>query len=491
MDINALPDAHLRIFDRPIVPPPSEIKDIYLIGICGTGMGSLAGLLKQAGYRVSGADAHVYPPMSTRLANDGIKVYEGFDASHLQPSPDLVIVGNACTPTHPEAAFARENGLVQQSFPETLAHFFLANRRSLVIAGTHGKTTTTGLVLHMLESAGLDPGYLVGGVLQDRNTSYNVGSGPHFVIEGDEYDTAYFDKRPKFIHYRPTSAIVTSMELDHTDIYKNWGAYQHSFQTFAGLLPVEGTLVLCGDHAPVAALAAHTRANTITYGLSPDNQVTASNIKYSPEGQSFTLIKDGEPLSDLFLPMHGNHNLNNTLGACALLLSENILPHQYREGLAAYRGMRRRQEVRGEVNDVIVIDDFAHHPTAVKETLEALKRAYSSRRQVAVFEPRSNTSRRKDFQHLYVQAFVPADEVFISSPPFRHNDDAANFMDVNEVIADIARQGKPAHTGSNADDILPSLVDCALPGDVIVIMSNGGFGGIHQKLLDALEEKFR
>ncbi len=489
MDINSLPDAHLRIFDRPTVPPPAEIEDIYLIGICGTGMGSLAGLLKQAGYQVRGADAHVYPPMSTRLANDGIQVYEGYDTGHLQPPPDLVIVGNACTPTHPEATFAREHGLVQQSFPETLAHFFLATRRSLVIAGTHGKTTTTGLVAHMLESAGLDPGYLVGGVLQDKNISYNVGTGPHFVIEGDEYDTAYFDKRPKFVHYQPTSAIVTSMELDHTDIYKNWDAYQQSFQTFAGLLPPEGTLVLCGDHSSVAALATHTRANTITYGLAPTNRVSASKIKHSPEGQSFTLTKDGESLAELFLPMHGNHNLSNTLGACALLLSENISPDAYQEGLAAYRGMRRRQEIRGEINNILVIDDFAHHPTAVKETLDALKRAYPARRQVAVFEPRSNTSRRKDFQHLYVESFAPADEVFISSPPFRHNDDAANFMDVNEVIDDIIKQGKPAHTGSNADDILPLLVNCARPGDVIVIMSNGGFGGIHQKLLDALEEK--
>lgn len=490
MDINALPDAHLRVFDRPTVPPPHDIKDIYLIGICGTGMGSLAGLLKQAGYQVRGADAHVYPPMSTRLANDGILVNEGYDAQHLQPAPDLVIVGNACTPTHPEAAYARENGLVQQSFPETLAHFFLAQRRSLVIAGTHGKTTTTGLVAHMLESARLDPGYLVGGVMQDRNTSYNVGTGPHFVIEGDEYDTAYFDKRPKFIHYRPTSAIVTSMELDHTDIYANWEIYQKSFQTFAGLLPSHGTLVLCGDHPPVAALAAHTQAHTLTYGLLSHNQVTATNIQYTPDGQSFTLIKNDEPLAELFLPMHGNHNLSNTLGACALLLSEEIYPESYKAGLARYRGMRRRQEVRGEVNDILVIDDFAHHPTAVKETLEALKRAYPGRRQVAVFEPRSNTSRRKDFQHRYVESFASADEIFISSPPFRHNDDAANFMDVNEVIADISRQGKLAHTGSNAEEILPLLAESAQAGDVIVVMSNGGFGGIHQKLLDTLEDKF-
>lgn len=489
MDITSLPDAHLRIFERPTVPSPSDITDVYLIGICGTGMGSFAGLLKQAGYQVSGADQNVYPPMSTRLANDGILVHQGYDPAHLSPPPDLIIVGNACTPKHPEAAYARENGLVQQSFPEALAHFFLAQRRSFVIAGTHGKTTTTGLVVHMLRGAGKDPGFLVGGVLQGKNTSYQVGSGPHFVVEGDEYDSAYFDKRPKFLHYQPTSAIVTSMELDHTDIYADWEAYQQAFQTFAGLLPTDGTLVLCGDHEAVAALQHHTKAQVLTYGLKDYNRVSAKNISINEKGQSFTLLLDNQAIADLFLPMHGNHNLTNALGACALLLSEDVKPEAYADALATYQGMKRRQEVRGIVNDVTVIDDFAHHPTAVQETLLAIKKAYPGRRIIAVFEPRSNTSRRKDFQSLYVTSFKSADVVFISTPPFRHNDDVTNFMDADQLIEDVEKQGKPAHAYPDADHILPHLKEIAEAGDVIVIMSNGGFGGIHEKLLAELREK--
>ncbi|MEM8486064.1 MAG: Mur ligase family protein [Bacteroidota bacterium] len=489
MDIHALPDAHLRIFERPVVPPPTAIRDIYLIGICGTGMGSLAGLLKAAGHAVRGADQNVYPPMSTRLANDGITVFKGYNAAHLNPAPDLVIVGNACTPTHPEAAYARTHGLVQQSFPEALAHFFLANRRSLVIAGTHGKTSTTGLVTHMLEAAGKDPGFLVGGVMQGRDTSYQVGTGPHFVIEGDEYDSAYFDKQPKFLHYQPQSAIVTSMELDHTDIYANWEIYQAAFRKFAGLLPADGTLVLCGDHQPVAALAAHTNAKVVTYGLDNSNHVSAINLTSDNKGQHFTLTVADTPVAQLFLPMHGAHNLSNALGACALLLAEGIAPAAYAAGLATYQGMKRRQEVRAVINDIVIIDDFAHHPTAVKETIAAIKRGYPDRQIRAIFEPRSNTSRRKDFQDRYVAAFAEAHAVMISAPPFRHNDDVSNFMDVDVLIHDIRALGIEAAAYPDAEAILPDLVAQATAGDVVLVMSNGGFGGIHQALIDQLGEE--
>ena len=487
MNISTLPDAHLRIFDRPSAPDPEQILTVYLIGICGTGMGSLAGLLKQAGYEVSGADQNVYPPMSTRLAAEGIVVHQGYDPRHLQPAPDLTIVGNACTPTHPEATYARAKGLVQQSFPEALAHFFLKSRRSLVVAGTHGKTTTTGLLVHLLKSAGKDPGYLVGGVLQETQTSYDVGSGPHFVVEGDEYDSAYFDKRPKFLHYRPHSAIVTSMELDHTDIYPDWEAYRQAFEEFVGLLPAGGTLVLCGDHEPVRALAGHTDARIVTYGLSQEhNQVTARDVRSSPAGQSFTLVDDGREVGELFVPMHGAHNLSNTLAACALAMSEGIAIDDFAEGLATYQGMRRRQEVRGVVRDILVIDDFAHHPTAVRETIHAIRQAYPDRRLIAVFEPRSNTSRRKDFQPAYAEAFAAADRVFLSTPPFRHNDNPENFMDVDQLVSDISAEGVPAAAFAGADELLPHLVGVARPGDAVLIMSNGGFGGLHEKLLEAL-----
>jgi UDP-N-acetylmuramate: L-alanyl-gamma-D-glutamyl-meso-diaminopimelate ligase len=427
--------------------------------------------------------------MSTRLADEGIRVLQGYDPAHLQPPPDLVIVGNACTPTHPEARYAREQGLVQLSFPEALAHFFLQDRRSLVVAGTHGKTTTTGILTHLFTSAGREPGYLVGGVMQNTGASYRAGTGPHFIVEGDEYDSAYFDKRPKFIHYQPQGAIVTSMELDHTDIYPDWKSYREAFEHFAGLVPDAGVLVLCGDHDEVRSLAGFTGARVRTYGLSPANQVTAADHRATSAGQSFTLLVDGEPLGQFLLPLHGRHNLSNTLAACALALEEGVSVDHIAQGLSTYRGMRRRQEIRGVVNDILIIDDVAHHPTAVRETLYAMRQAYPERRLIAVFEPRTNTSRRKDFQAAYVEAFEAAQVVFLSTPPFRHNDDPANFLDVSELVASISAGGAPAFAFDGADALLPHLLDHVRPGDVIVIMSNGGFGGLHDRLLQHLNRE--
>ena len=492
MDISTLPDADLRIFDRP--PVPDTVQEVYLIAICGTGMGSLAGLFKQAGYDVSGSDQHVYPPMSTQLERQEITVHQGYDTAHLQPPPDLVIIGNACTPTHPQAAYAREQGLVQQSFPEALSHFFLSKKRSLVVAGTHGKTTTTGLLIHLFTSAGLDPGFLVGGVLQDQQTSHRVGGGPHFIVEGDEYDTAYFDKGPKFLHYCPTGAIITSLELDHTDIYTDYAMYRGAFESFVQLVPREGTLVLCTDHEAVGALAAQAQSDIIRYGLqstAPSGNgpyITGRRMNETPSGQLFELIKDGESLGELFLPLHGDHNLSNTLGACALAMAEGITIDQIRAALPTYKGMKRRQEVRGEINDILVLDDFAHHPTAVRETIRAVRRGYPDRRLVAVFEPRSNSSRRKDFQDVYIEAFDNAGKVVLSSPPFRHNDNPENFMNIDELVAAIRQRGIPADSFEQFDDLLNHLVHSCQTGDLVLIMSNGGFNGIHNKLLNELAD---
>jgi UDP-N-acetylmuramate: L-alanyl-gamma-D-glutamyl-meso-diaminopimelate ligase len=480
------PDAHLRLFARPPIPSPDQIRDVYLIGIAGTGMGALAGLFQEAGYTVRGADERVYPPMSTRLRELGIAWHEGFDAAHLTPAPDLVVVGNACTPTHPEAAYAREQGLVQQSLPEALAHFFIRDRRSLVVAGTHGKTTTTSLLVHVLRTAGYDPGFLVGGVMLNGNLSYHAGSGRHFVVEGDEYDSAYFDKGPKFLHYRPTSALVTSVEFDHADIYGSMDDYRAAFRQFVALLPSDGLLALCGDLEEVRTLTPFTQARVRTYGLSPNNAVTARDIRPGGGGQRFTLVVDGADTADLFLPMSGRHNLANALGVCALALDEGLTPMQLAEGFASFLGIKRRQEVRGEVCGVLVLDDFAHHPTAVRETIHAVRERWPDRRLVAVFEPRSNSSRRKVFEQGYAEAFDEAAAVFLSSPPFRHNDNAADFMDVPAVVARIAAQGIPIIVEADAEALLPRLHATLQPGDVVLIMSNGSFGGLHDKLLQAL-----
>ena len=487
VSIEELPDADLRQFDRPPAPPPHEIDDVYLIGICGTGMGALAGLFKQAGYDVRGADDGVYPPMSTHLAEQGIPVMEGYDPAHLDPPPDLTVVGNACTPTHPEAAHAREERLVQQSFPEALAHCFLTDaRRPLVISGTHGKTTTTGLLVHLLQHAGLDPGFLVGGVPKDHNGSYALGSDAPFVIEGDEYDSAYFDKRPKFMHYRPRHAVVTSVEFDHADIFEDEADYRQAFEQFVGLLDADGLLALCGDAPAVRALADHTDATVRTYGLNADNDARATDLTATAEGQRFTLHLDGDSAEVIF-PMHGRYNVQNALAASLLAHREGVPVAQIVEGLSTFKGMKRRQEVRGEPGGVLVLDDFAHHPTAVEATLEAVQAAHPDRRLVAVFEPRSNSSRRKAFETPYGEAFDAADQVFLKAPPVRHNDDAETMLDPEVVVEMIAGRGTPARAFDDVEEMLPALTDVLRPGDVALLMSNGSFDGLHERLLSALE----
>jgi UDP-N-acetylmuramate: L-alanyl-gamma-D-glutamyl-meso-diaminopimelate ligase len=490
-DLSSLPDAELRVFERPPVPDAEDLKRVYLIGICGTGMGSLAGLLQQTGCRVYGSDEAAYPPMSTRLAEMGVHVLEGFTEDHLKPPPDLVIVGNACTPRHVEAAFARDNHLPQLSLPEALAHFYLKKRRSLVVAGTHGKTTTTGLLVHALRSAGLDPGFMVGGVMVNGNVSYGVGRGRHFVVEGDEYDSAYFDKRPKMMHYLPHSAIITSVEFDHADIYDDWDAYLAAFREFAGTISPEGTLALNGDDRVVRELAEHASGNVRLYGLSEGMDVSARHVRYGAGGQRFSLMVDGEIVEEIFFPMSGRHNLMNVLAVCTIALSEGMSPTVLADGIAQFKGMRRRQEIRGDADGVLVIDDFAHHPTAVRETVRAIADRWPERRVVAVFEPRSNSSRRKVFEQAYSEAFGGAEHVFLSMPPIRHNDSADDLLNADTVSRIIREGGIPAAAFESADAVLPHLVDVLRPGDVALIMSNGGFGNIHDRLLQQLRERER
>ncbi len=482
------PDADLRVFERPPAPPPDAIDDVYLIGICGTGMGALAGLLQEAGYRVRGSDEGVYPPMSTRLAEMGIPVHEGYDGAHLDPPPDLVVVGNACTPTHPEAAYAREQRLAQLSLPEAVAHFFLKPRTTLVVAGTHGKTTTTGIPTHLLQPAGCAPGFLIGGVMQRTGTSYGVGTGPHFVIEGDEYDSAYFDKRPKFMHYRPQRAVITSMEFDHADIYAGWDDYRAAFRAFAGLVPeASGLLALNSDDPEVRSLAGHTDARVRFFGLtSEDNHVMAADVRTTPPGPRLTLVVGGEATAEIALPVSGRHNLLDALAACTVALDAGLAPAQLAEGFASFAGMKRRQEVRGEAGGVLVVDDFAHHPTAVRETIHAARARWPERRVVAVFEPRSNSSRRKVFEKPYAEAFDQADQVFLSAPPVRPGDQRREMMDAEVVVRRIRERGAPAALHPDADALLAPLAEALRPGDVALIMSNGSFGGLHERLLQRL-----
>ena len=486
--LDALPDASLRQFSRPDVPPPDEIDDVHLIGICGTGMGALAGLFHQAGIEVRGSDDGVYPPMSTHLAEQGIPVQEGYDPSHLDPPPNLTVVGNACTPTHEEAAYAREAGLPQQSFPEALAHTFLTDaRRPFVVAGTHGKTTTTGLLVHLLHHAGLDPGFLIGGVMEHTGQSYALGSDAPFVVEGDEYDSAYFDKQPKFLHYRPHSAIVTSLEFDHADIFVDRDDYRKAFETFVGLLPRDGQLVLCGDSPAVRALADHTSAPVRTYGLTPGNDVSAEALTPTADGLAFTLRMDGQR-EEVRLPLPGRHNVQNALAATLLARQEGASLASIAAGLESFAGMKRRQEVRGRPNDILVVDDFAHHPTAVEATVQALRTTHPDRRLVTVFEPRSNTSRRRRFEDAYGTAFDAADQVFLKAPPVRHNDNPDAMLDPEAVARTIRGRGTPAEVFTDVDAVVPVLTETLVPGDVALLMSNGSFDGLPERLPEALAE---
>lgn len=345
------------------------------------------------------------------------------------------------------------------------------------------------MLVHVFQTAGVDPGYLVGGVMNNGNRSYATGSGDYFIVEGDEYDSAYFDKRPKFLLYRPTTAIVTSIEFDHADIYDTWDDYLEAFHEFASLVPKSGLLVVNIDDSHTARLASSSVCRFRTYGLdTPDAHVTARDIQAIDGGQSFTLVVDRKPLGTIHLSMNGRHNLLNALGVCSVALDEGISIEALQEGLRSFKGIQRRQQVRGEEGGVIVVDDFAHHPTAVRATIQATRERWPDRRIVAIFEPRSNSSRRKIFETGYAVAFTEAGAVFMSTPPFRHNDDADNFMDIDVVLDRIRKLGIDAETRSSADELLEPLLSYLEPGDIALIMSNGGFGNIHERLLSALSD---
>jgi len=481
-------DKERREFKRVPVPSLEAIKRVHLIGVCGTAMGSLAGLLAEAGFSISGSDEACYPPMSDMIKKLGITFKEGYKVEHLKGA-DLIVVGNTCRPDNVEAQYARENGLAVLSLPEALHLFFVEGRRSLVVAGTHGKTTTTGLLAHVFTEAKLEPTYLVGGIMKNYSHSFSVGSGPHFIVEGDEYDTAYFDKSPKFLHYAPTSAIVTSVEFDHIDIYDDMEDYRQAFRFLLEEIPDEGSVFVWGDSEETRQLGENAKADVIFYGLNSRNDIHALDVTLTPEGQEFALIVKGENLGRFFVTLHGSHNLLNTLAVCGMALEEGVSLSKLRQGLQTFEGMMRRQEIVGGAGGVTVIDDFAHHPTAVRETLKAIRDKFPDRRIVAFFEPRSNTSRRKIFEEEYGKSFDLADEVYLSIPPFRHNDKKEDFLDADKVTATISSRGPRASFYPNADTLLRAALPHLQEGDVVLIMSNGSFDGIHQKLLSDLSSQ--
>jgi len=465
---------------------PDEVNHIHLMGVCGTGMGSLAGMLKASGFTVTGSDQHVYPPMSDFLAEQGIAVQSGYCAENLASRPDLVVVGNVITRKNPEAEALASLGLPYVSFPQALSHYFLATKTSLVVAGTHGKTTTSSLLAAMLHDAGLSPSFMIGGLVQAFGSNFHIAEGDHFVVEGDEYDTAFFDKGPKFLHYRPHVAIITSIEFDHADIYADLEAVKHSFRRLVAIMPPDGCLVACVDDPVVREVVAGAPCQVLGYGESDDAFWRLDDLRVTPAGTDFTAHRDGKSFGSFHSVMPGRHNAMNGLAVIAVLDRLGVGVDAISAGIANFAGVRRRQEVRGIVGGVTVIDDFAHHPTAVRETVSALASAYEGQRLVAVFEPRTNSSRRRVFQDAYVSAFDQAQEVLIKEPEPLANVPPEERFSCRQLAEDLVQRGVDAHYFPDTDAVIAYLVAHARPGDVLAILSNGGFDNIHTRLLSAL-----
>ncbi|HEX8694897.1 MAG TPA: UDP-N-acetylmuramate:L-alanyl-gamma-D-glutamyl-meso-diaminopimelate ligase [Longimicrobium sp.] len=471
----------------------SHPKHYHLIGIAGTAMASLAGLLRAAGHRVTGSDENVYPPMSDQLRELGIDYAVGFSPDNLRPRPDWVIVGNAISRGNAELEAVLDERIPYTSAAGTVKEEFLRTRRPLAVAGTHGKTTTTSLLAWVLESAGLEPSFLIGGVAENFGSSFRLTDSEWFVVEADEYDTAYFDKGPKMWHYLPFAAVVNNIEFDHADIYRDEEAYRWAFSRFINLVPRSGALVAGWDSSIVRELApkAFAPVESFAYGeeLPADGEHprwTAEGVSFGPEGTRFTALRGGEPWGEVVTPLTGAFNVRNCLAVIAVAEFIGADREGVREGLRTFASVKRRMEVRGEVNGVVVIDDFAHHPTAVRETIQAVRQRYGSRPLVAVFEPRSYTAQRREFQQPYQDAFADADEVILAGlfHPERYTAETA--LNPLELVAAWRAAGKEAHFIPAPDDIVAHLAPRLSGGEVVLVMSNGGFGNIHQKLLDAL-----
>jgi UDP-N-acetylmuramate: L-alanyl-gamma-D-glutamyl-meso-diaminopimelate ligase len=466
---------------------------VHLSAICGTAMASLAGLLRERGHEVTGSDQDVYPPMSTQLEALGIPILSPYAEANVPEDADLVVIGNALSRGNPEVETVLDRGQRYTSLPALLSEEFLRPRRSLVVAGTHGKTTTSSLIAFLLHRAGLDPSFLVGGIPVDFGRSYRLGGGEHFVVEGDEYDCAFFDKRPKFVHYMPDVAVMGNVEFDHADIYADLGAVKTAFLRLLNVIPRRGLLLAGAESPAVVDLIPRAHCRVETFGLHPDAEWRAADLRRDGEGTRFRLRRRGEDLGDFVVPMAGAHNVRNALGALAVAAAVGLAPETLRAPLADFGGIRRRLEVRGRVAGVVVYDDFAHHPTAVRATLEALQASGSDGagpsprgRLVAVFEPRSYTSRTRVFQEEFARALALADRVFVAAAHLPERVPEGQRIAEGDLVASVRALGTEAAFVPGVDEIVSRLVASLTPGDRVAILSNGGFGGIHERLIEAL-----
>jgi UDP-N-acetylmuramate: L-alanyl-gamma-D-glutamyl-meso-diaminopimelate ligase len=466
----------------------SSKLDIYCMAIGGTGMAPLACLLQEQGHRVRGTDGPLYPPMSTLLERAGIQPSTGYDPVHLEPRPDLVIIGNAIHRDNPEAVAAERLGLPIISMPQALARFFLDHHRSLVVSGTHGKTTTTAMAAWVYTACGRDPGYLIGGAPKDLPASFHDGAGDRFVIEGDEYNAAYFDRGPKFLHYQPETLLLTSAEYDHADLYPTPESLWDAYARLLALLPVDGFLVACGDTPKVRELAANARCRTLFYGLDPGNDLhPLGEIEALPEASRFLVHDEEAGEVEITLPLAGGHNVSNALAVWATARRDGIPAAELAAAFARFSGVKRRLDELGTARGVTVVDDFAHHPTAVEKTLTALRQRYPGQRLVALFEPRSLTAGRGFFFEPYRQAFAGADRVLFA-PTFHNGRLAAEErLDFGVLANELTKGGVPADLYPDNAGLMRQALDEARDGSVLVTMSSGSFEGMPYKLMAALK----
>jgi len=464
------------------------LKRIHLIGVCGTAMATLAALLKSKGYDVRGSDQNVYPPMSDFLVEQGITTFQGYSAEHITGDLDLVVVGNAISRGNAELEEVLDRKIRYCSLPEAVRDHFLWAARSIVIAGTHGKTTTTSLTGWLLADGGADPNVFIGGIAENFESSYRIGGGRDFVIEGDEYDSAFFDKTAKFLKYLPDVVVVNNIEFDHADIYPNLDAIRLAFRRLVNLVPRRGLLILGADNADALALKQYAHCRVETFGLSDGSDWQAHDLSVSAQSTRFGVRRGGASVGVFEIPLLGAYNVRNALAAIAVGAATGLSTDTMQAGLRAFKGVRRRLQHRGTASGVAVYDDFAHHPTAIGETLEGVRSAYPDRRIWAIFEPRSATSCRRVFQADFAKALSKADRVVLPAV-FRSNLPDNERLSPEALVADLKAGGVDARYIPDVPDIVRTIAKDARDGDLVIVMSNGGFDDIHQKLIAALESR--
>jgi UDP-N-acetylmuramate: L-alanyl-gamma-D-glutamyl-meso-diaminopimelate ligase len=470
---------------------PAQINHVHLLGIAGSAMAALAGMLTARGFRVTGSDSQLYEPAASQLARLKIQVAQPYSGANLRPAPDLAVIGNVVTRANPEVQALLASPTPYLSMPEALHHFFLRERRVLMVAGTHGKTTSTAMMTHVLETAGRDPSMLVGGVALDHGSNYRLGDGPDFVIEGDEYDTAFFDKGPKFLHYGASGAIVTAVEFDHADIYRDLDHVKTSFRALAAQMDSSTMMAVSADFPHALDAIANTRARRLTFGLN-NGEYRASDIVIDAAGARFAIDHGtARVASDLKLPIGGRMNVANALGVWLLLKQFGLGDQELARGLESFPGVKRRQEIVGEAAGVTVIDDFAHHPTAIRVTLEAIAERYAGRRLIAAFEPRSNSARRAVFQDGFASAFDRAQRVYLAPVYFKENDPipADERLDIAKLLRAISARGPLVVEAESTAAMADQITAATHAGDVIVCMSNGPFDRLPIRLVEALRAR--